>query len=177
MWELRSGRLISKLADTIGAIVTHSEINPDGRFIVSSETGKLLIWDRVTEQVLFRDDQPGIQQIKFMEGGEKVLSISCANINRKNEDAECADLIAVARVRNIPDGALQCSFEYSFKMIPGIPFRNAIITSDNSHIVVVTIDKLNKDSISIFNTNGNYMHKIALRGYNIKVWFVRCAIL
>lgn len=160
----------------MGAIVTHSEINPDGRFIVSSETGKLLIWDRVTEQVLFRDDQPGIQQIKFMEGGEKVLSISCANINRKNEDTECADLIAVARVRNIPDGALQCSFEYSFRMIPGIPFRNAIITSDNSHIVVVTIDKLNKDSISIFNTNGNYMHKIALRGYNIKVCLVRCAI-
>lgn len=173
IWETRSGKLLSKLADShLGAIVTHAEITPDGKFIVSSETGKLLIWNRVTEQVLFRDDQPGIQQVKFLDGGDKVLSISCANVNRKTEDAECADLIAVARVRNLPEGTLQCAFEYPFKIIPGIPFRNAIITSDNSHIVVVSVDKLNKDSISVFNTSGNHVHKIALRGYNIKVWIV-----
>lgn len=173
IWETRSGKLLSKLADShLGAIVTHAEITPDGKFIVSSETGKLLIWNRVTEQVLFRDDQPGIQQVKFLDGGDKVLSISCANVNRKSEDAECADLIAVARVRNLPEGTLQCAFEYPFKMIPGIPFRNAIITPDNSHIAVVSVDKLNKDSISVFNTSGNHVHKIALRGYNIKVWII-----
>lgn len=170
VWELRSGRLLSKLADShLGAIVTHAEITPDGKFIVSSETGKLLIWNRISEQVLFRDDQPGIQQIKFVDGGEKILAISCANINRKTEDAECGDLMALVRIRSIPDGVLQCAFDYPFKMIPGIPFRNAIITSDNSHIVVVTIDKANKDSISVFNSSGNHVHKIPLRGYNIKV--------
>lgn len=170
VWEIRSGRLLSKLADShLGAIVTHAEITPDGKYIISSETGKLLIWNRVSEQVLFRDDQPGIQQVKFLDGGDKVLAISCANINRKTEDAECGDLIAVARVRSIPDGSLQCAFEYPFKMIPGIPFRNAIITSDNTHIVVVSIDKANKDSIIIFNASGTLVHKIALRGYNIKV--------
>lgn len=153
----------------MGAIVTHAEITPDGKYIVSSETGKLLIWNRVSEQVLFRDDQPGIQQVKILEGGEKVLTISCANINRKTEDTECGDLIAVTRVRSIPDGTLQCAFDYPFKMIPGIPFRNAVVTSDNSHIVVVTIDKANKDSISVFNATGNHVHKIPLRGYNIKV--------
>lgn len=170
VWEIRSGHILSKLADShLGAIVTHAEITPDGKYIVSSETGKLLIWNRVSEQVLFRDDQPGIQQVKFWEGGDKVLTISCANINRKTEDAECGDLIALARVRCVPDGTLHCAFEYPFKMIPGIPFRNAIVTSDNSHIVVVTIDKANKDSISVFNASGNHVHKIALRGYNIKV--------
>ncbi|XP_031624197.1 uncharacterized protein LOC116341344 [Contarinia nasturtii] len=170
VWEIRSGRLLSKLADShLGAIVTQAEITSDGRYIVSSETGKLLIWNRVSEQVLYRDDsQPGIQQLKFLDGDEKVLAISCANINRKTDDTECGDLIATARIRSIPDGALQCEFEYSFKIIPGIPFRNAIITSDNNHIVVVTIDKANKDSISIFNSSGNHIHKIALRGYNIK---------
>lgn len=123
VWELRSSFLLSKLADShLGAIVTHAEITPDGKYIVSSETGKLLIWNRkwtkdvkkffstiiklylifagVTEQVLFRDDQPGIQQIKFLDGGERVLSISCVNINRKAEENENSDpLVAVARVK------------------------------------------------------------------------------
>lgn len=102
VWELRSGRILSKLADShLGAIVTHAEITPDGKYIVSSETGKMLIWNRVSEQVLFRDDQPGIQQIKFLDNGEKVLSVSCANINR-NAAEEGGDLIAVARMRTIP---------------------------------------------------------------------------
>lgn len=172
VWETRSGRLLSKLADShLGAIVTHAEITADGKYIVSSETGKLLIWNRVSEQVLFRDEQPGIQQIKFLEGGEKFLSISCSNINRKTEDAECGDLMALVRVRSIPDGILQCGFEYPFKVIPGISFRNAIVTSDSNHIVVVSVDKTNKDSIGIFNSSGNLVHKIALRGYNIKVRF------
>lgn len=51
----------------------------------------------------------------------------------------------------------------------GIPFRSAIVTSDNNHIIVVTVDKANKDSISVFNLSGNQVHKIALRTYNIKV--------
>lgn len=104
VWEIRSGRLLSKLADShLGAIVTHAEITPDGKYIVSSETGKILIWNRVSEQVLFRDDQPGIQQIKFLDNGERVLSISCKNINRKDSIAgeEAAALNALAKVRNI----------------------------------------------------------------------------
>lgn len=170
VWSPRSGHLLSKLADNhLGAIVTHAEITPNGKYIISSETGKLLIWNRVSEQVLFRDEQPGIQQIKLLNGGERVLTISCANINRKIEDAECGDLIAIARVRSIPEGTLQCAFEYPFKIIPGIPFRNAIITSDNSHFVVVAVDKANKDSISVYNMSGSHLHKIPLRGYNIKV--------
>lgn len=168
VWEIRSGRLLSKLADSrLGAIVTHAEITPDGKYIVSSETGKFLIWNRVSEQVLCREDQPGIQQVKFLEFGERVLSISCANINRNSAD-DAGDLIAVAKVRTMPTGILQFSFEYPFRMVPGIPFRNAVITADGSHIVVVTIDKLNKDCISVFNSTGNPVHKVPLRGCNIK---------
>lgn len=70
----------------------------------------------------------------------------------------------------ILDGTLLFSFEYPFRMIPGIPFRNAVITADGGYIVVVTIDKANKDCISVFNaTNGNHVHKVALKGCNIKV--------
>lgn len=104
VWEIRSGRLLSKLADShLGAIVTHAEITPDGKYIVSSETGKLLIWNRVSEQVLFRDDQPGIQQIKFLDNGDRVMSISCKNINRKDSTAceETASLNALAKIRSL----------------------------------------------------------------------------
>lgn len=168
VWEIRSGHLLSNLADSrLGAIVTHAEITPDGKYIISSETGKFLIWNRVSEQVLFRDDQPGIQQIKFLDGGERVLAISCSNINRKIED-ENGDLIATAKVRSTFDGTTLFSFEYPFRMIPGIPFRNAVVTADASHIVVVTIDKQNKDCIGVFNAIGNHIHKIALRSCNIK---------
>lgn len=101
VWEIRSGRLLSKLADNhLGAIVTHAEITPDGKHIVSSETGKILVWNRVSEQVLYRDDQPGIQQIKFLEHGEKVLSISCTNINKICDDE--SGLLALAQVRSLP---------------------------------------------------------------------------
>lgn len=169
VWEIRSGRLLSKLADSrLGAIVTHAEITSDGKYIVSSETGKFIIWNRVSEQVLCREDLPGIQQVKFLEFGERVLTISCANINRNTAD-DGGDLIAVAKVRTMPTGTLQFAFEYPFRMIPGISFRNAVITADSSHIVVVTIDKMNKDCISVFNAIGNYVHKVPLRGCNIKV--------
>lgn len=101
VWEIRSGRILSKLADNhLGAIVTHAEITPDGKHIVSSETGKILVWNRVSEQVLYRDDQPGIQQIKFLDHGEKVLSISCANINKTCDDE--SGLLALAQVRSLP---------------------------------------------------------------------------
>lgn len=103
IWELRSGRLLSKLADShLGAIVTHAEITPDGKFIVSAETGKLLIWNRVSEQVLFRYDQPGILQIKIFENGEKVLSISCANMTIETAAGDDGQgLVAVAYIRSL----------------------------------------------------------------------------
>lgn len=109
VWEIRSGRLISNLADSrLGAIVTHAEITPDGKYIVSSETGKVLIWNRVSEQVLFRDDQLGIQQIKYLQNGEKVLVISCKALTIKKDPAKLhsdddkAALQAVAIVRTVP---------------------------------------------------------------------------
>lgn len=56
-------------------------------------------------------------------------------------------------------------------MIPGIPFRQAAVSSDNSYIIVVTIDKGMKDCIGIYNaTSGNYLHKVAFKGCNIKVF-------
>jgi len=111
VWETRSGRLLAKLADSpLGAIVTHAEITPDGRYIISSETGKFLVWNRVSEQVVFRDDQPGIQQITLMDYGYKVLTVSVPNINQRDILAAAAGgsadeanrLTAITTMRSVP---------------------------------------------------------------------------
>ncbi|KAJ8982590.1 hypothetical protein NQ317_005062 [Molorchus minor] len=48
VWDLKVGKLIAKLADSpLGAIIHHI-----------SQTGNLLIWLRLTQQVIFKDQQP-----------------------------------------------------------------------------------------------------------------------
>ncbi|ALC45346.1 CG10185 [Drosophila busckii] len=163
VWETRSGRLLSKLADSpLGAIVTHAEITPDGRYIISSETGKFLIWNRVSEQVVYRDDQPGIQQITLMDYGYKVLTVSVPNINQSAaavaaSSDETNRLTAITTVRAVPEGTILFRFEYSMRMITGMPFRQSVITADNAYIVVVTVDKSNKDCLAVYSaTNGAF---------------------
>lgn len=63
-------------------------------------------------------------------------------------------------------------------MIPGIPFRQAVVSSDGSYIIVVTVDKGMKDCIAIYNaTTGNYLHKVAFKGCNIKVCYPNASML
>ncbi|XP_065084724.1 NACHT and WD repeat domain-containing protein 2 [Ochlerotatus camptorhynchus] len=173
VWEIRTGRLLSKLADSpLGAIVTHAEITPDGRYIVSSETGKILIWNRVTEQVLSRDSQPGIQQLNFLDNGEKFLAVSCPNATSASASMTGGDdqkLMAQVKIRSIPDGQTIFNFEYPVRLVPGLPFRCAVVTADGQHIVCTSVDKNNKDSVWVYNaTNGTHEHKISLKGCNIK---------
>ncbi|XP_039442775.1 NACHT and WD repeat domain-containing protein 2 [Culex pipiens pallens] len=171
VWEIRTGRLLSKLADSpLGAIVTHAIVTPDGRYIVSSETGKILIWNRVTEQVLSRDSQPGCMQINFLENGEKFLAVSCPNASASMAaPGDEQKLLAHAIVRGIPDGQTVFNFDYPVRLVPGLPFRCAVVTVDGQHIVCASIDKNNKDSIWVYNANnGMHEHKISLKGCNIK---------
>ena len=171
VWELKTGRLLARLADSpLGAIVTHAEITPNGKHIISSETGKIIVWNRVTEQVLYKSDQPGIQQITLLEHGEKFLAVSCPNFNSANQlGNEEQKLTAKAIVRSIPDGEILYKFEYPVKSIPGVSFRMAVVSADCSTITVATIDKTNKDSLSVYNAeNGNHLHKVSLRGCGIK---------
>jgi WD40 repeat protein len=151
VWELKTGRLLSKLADSpLGAIVTHAEITPNGKYIVSSETGKLIIWNRVTEQVLYKDDQPGIQQITLLEEGEKVLTVSCKEFNLANQlGNEEQKLTAKAIVRSIPDGDLMYKFEFVIKSLPGIPIRLPVVSADGQYIICTSIDKNGKDALAV----------------------------
>lgn len=123
VWDSRSGRLMAKLADSpLGAIVTHAEITPDGRYVISSETGKFLIWNRVSEQVVYRDDQPGIQQITLMDYGYKVLTVSVPNINQR-------DLLAAAAA-GAGDEPNRLTAITTVRAVPGrIPYRDFNVVS------------------------------------------------
>lgn len=179
VWNIIQGRLLAKLADSpLGAIVTKAEITNNGKYILSSETGKLLIWNRVSEQVLYRHDQPNIQQITFLENQEKILVVSCQNnqptVTHTTEEGApppaSNKFVAWATVRNVPEGNILFSFEFNIRLIPGIPFRQAVLTADWQHIIVVAVDKGNKDYVGVYSgTNGSLIQKITLKGCNIKV--------
>ncbi|XP_049825029.1 NACHT and WD repeat domain-containing protein 2 [Aethina tumida] len=167
VWDLRIGKLVCKLADSpLGAIVTHAIITPDGKYIISAETGNLLIWLRLTQQVVFKDEQPGIKQLTLIDSGTKVLSIS------KPSNPPGSDLVrtvATVCLREIPSGEMIYSFEYPVRSITGVPFRPAVVTSDNQHLVVSAADKTNRDCLIVHNAqNGAPVHKITLKQCGIK---------
>lgn len=62
------------------------------------------------------------------------------------------------------------TFEYPVRSITGVPFRNAVVTSDNQHLVVAAADKTNRDCIMAYNAqNGNLVQRIPLKMCGIKV--------
>lgn len=127
------------------------------------------MWNRVTEQVLYKDDQPGIQQITLLDNGEKCLVVSCPNLSNANQMSEDQKLTAKAIVRSIPDGEILYKFEYAVKSVAGVPFRCAVVSADGSLIITATIDKTNKDALSVYSTeNGSHLHKVTLRGSGVK---------
>lgn len=72
--------------------------------------------------------------------------------------------------RIIVDGEMAFTFEYPVRSITGIPFRPAVVTSDEQHIVVSAADKTNRDCVMVYSAeNGNLVHRIPLRSCGIKV--------
>ncbi|XP_057664227.1 NACHT and WD repeat domain-containing protein 2 [Diorhabda carinulata] len=167
VWDLRIGKLTAKLADSpLGAIVTHAIITPDGKYIISAESGNILIWLRLTQQVIFKEEQPGIKQLTLMDHGTKILSIS------KPSNPPGTDFIrtmATVCIREIPNGEMIYSFEYAVRSITGVPFRPAVVTSDDQHLVMAGADKTNRDCIFVYNAlSGTFIHRIGLKMCAIK---------
>lgn len=69
----------------------------------------------------------------------------------------------------ISDGMTLFSFEYPIRLIPGHSFRCAVVSVDNTYIIACTVDKMNKDCLSVYNaSSGNHLLKIPLKACNIK---------
>ncbi|KAF5284944.1 hypothetical protein FQA39_LY16899 [Lamprigera yunnana] len=167
VWDLRIGKIKAKLADSpLGAIVTHALITSDGRYIVSAESGNILIWLRITEQVIFKEEQVGIRQLTLIDDNSKILAISTPNIPLGSDATRST---ATACVRNIPGGDTVYTFEYTVRNVTGMPFKVAVITSDGQHLILCAADKTNRDCVIVHNAKtGALVHRITLRQCGIK---------
>lgn len=107
VWNIQSGKLVSKLADSpLGAIVTHAAITHDGKYIISIESGNVLVWNRVTEQVLYKKEQLDVRQLSLIQqqtldsnSGIKFIAISRPN---NPVGIECMKTTATLIMRSIP---------------------------------------------------------------------------
>ncbi|GFG36815.1 hypothetical protein Cfor_08648 [Coptotermes formosanus] len=154
VWDMLVGRLIARLADSpLGAIVTHAAITADSKYIVSAESGNILIWNRLTEQVLFKEEQPGVKQITLLDNGQRFMAIS----RRPDSGAD------VTRI-NAAIGACIYSAEYPVRCVAGTPFKSGVVTCDGMNIVVIGADKGSRDAIFVFHAQtGSLLNKIPLK--------------
>jgi len=65
---------------------------------VSAESGNILIWNRLTEQVLFKEEQPGVKQITLLDNGQRFMAIS----RRPDSGAEVTRINTTIVTRTIP---------------------------------------------------------------------------
>ncbi|TMW50163.1 hypothetical protein DOY81_004788, partial [Sarcophaga bullata] len=99
------------------------------------------------------------------------MTVSCPNINQKDirELEDVNRLVAITIVRAVPEGSTLFRFEFPIRMIPGLPFRQAVISSDGTYIIVCSVDKANKDCLAVYNaTNGTFISKVLLKACSIK---------
>lgn len=173
IWDINTGRLIQQLADNLlGAIVTHALITPDGKYVVCSESGNVLIWNRILCRVVFKQQQPGIQQIMFLDDATKCLVVSKKEEACNNADAQ-QNVDATAIVRSVPDGKIIYQFDYQIRNATGMEFKDLVVTADGLNIIALASDKGHREALHIFNaTNGQYVTKIVLKQSGMKVYSV-----
>jgi hypothetical protein len=74
---------------------------------VSAESGNILIWNRLTEQVLFKEEQPGVRQITLLDGSQRFLAIS----RPSDSGADVTRINATIVTRTIPGKLLQSLYK------------------------------------------------------------------
>lgn len=162
VWNLQAGKLVSKLADSpLGAIVTHASIAHDGKYIVSIESGNVLIWNRVTEQVLFKEEQQDVRQLTLLQESTKFIAVSRPS---NPMGVECSKTTANLVMRSIPDGKTLFAFDYPVRCHTGTPFRKVVLTSDGQYLVVPGAEKSNRDFIITYNAKtGIIINRIPIK--------------
>lgn len=70
------------------------------RYIVSAESGNIIIWNRLTETVLFKEEQTSVIQLTLLENDTKFLTVSkpCT----QGIVDEVVKPLAIGIVRSIP---------------------------------------------------------------------------
>lgn len=143
VWNLDTGRLMKTLATSAhSSIVTHSAITADAAYVISAESGNILLWDVTKEKVIHQDAQKDVQQILLTDNDAKYLTVSKVAFNR----CRCV-------CRELPSALQIYEFEYVMKK-----YRDVVVTSDGLFLVVPTMDK-SGDRLGVYHTNtGTHMY-------------------
>ncbi|XP_069948531.1 NACHT and WD repeat domain-containing protein 2 [Cherax quadricarinatus] len=152
IWNLRLGKLVSKLADSpLGAIVTHAGITSNSRYIVSTESGNVLIWNVRAEAVVFKAEQKNVQQLLLLDDDTKCVTVSKVSM-------ESGELWCHLVTRSIPCGQVVYELDY-----PVRSFRQIAVTADGLFLVIPSVDGL-KDVLLIYHARtGTLVHKMPLK--------------
>ena len=148
IWNLDTGRLTTTLATSAhSSIVTHSIITADAAYVISAESGNVMLWDVSKEKVIHQDVQKDVQQLLLTDGDAKYLTVSKVAFNR----CRCV-------CRELPSALQIYEFEFLIKR-----YRDLVVTSDGLFLVVLTTDKTG-DRISVYHNNtGTHMYDAALK--------------
>ncbi|KAK4290424.1 hypothetical protein Pmani_036667 [Petrolisthes manimaculis] len=152
IWNLRLGKLVSKLADSpLGAIVTHAAITNNARYIVSTESGNVLIWNVHAEAVVYKTEQKSVQQLMLLDEDTKVVTVSKVS-------QESGELWCCLVTRSVPSGAPVYQLDYPIRS-----FRQVAVTADGLFLVIPSVDGI-KDALIIYHAKtGTLVHKMPLK--------------
>ncbi|KAK3849709.1 hypothetical protein Pcinc_043548 [Petrolisthes cinctipes] len=152
IWNLRLGKLVSKLADSpLGAIVTHAAITNNARYIVSTESGNVLFWNVHAEAVVYKTEQKNVHQLMLLDEDTKVVTVSKVS-------HESGELWCCLVTRSVPSGAPVYQLDYPIRS-----FREVAVTADGLFLVIPSVDGI-KDALIIYHAKtGTLVHKMPLK--------------
>lgn len=74
---MKNGKLLAKLADSpLGAIVTHAEITRDGKYIISAESGFVIVWSSDENGVIYKGEQESVKQLILIDEDTAFVTVS-----------------------------------------------------------------------------------------------------
>ncbi|XP_065565326.1 NACHT and WD repeat domain-containing protein 2-like isoform X3 [Artemia franciscana] len=152
IWHLTTGKLVTRLADSpLGAIVTHAVVTKDGEYIISAESGNILIWNLPHKKVIYKTEQQNIKQLRLIgDMDSRFMAVSTSR------DLTSGELRSEICVRMIPEGYLEYKIESTLKS-----FRPVVISSDNQTLIFLGAEK-GKDMIFAYQAeNGLLLNKFA----------------
>ncbi|KAI1303164.1 NACHT and WD repeat domain-containing protein 2 [Halotydeus destructor] len=159
VWNLKDAKLQTTLSDAqIGAIVTHAVVTENGHYLLSIESGKLLVWDLDTSSVLRRQEQPNV---KFMALAAK----SSLAILVSFQDEQPSEVYKAYKLTCITVPDITLIYEIEFTIRKKDPLRGPQTTVDNQYLVVPVVSQdeegVDRDFLFVYYlTTGDLMRKI-----------------
>ena len=144
VWDLGTGRLTKTLATRAHtSVVTHSAITADGAYVVSAESGNVLLWDVAKAVVVREKTYSDVQQLLLIHNDSKILIVFKVAPNH----CRCV-------FRRVPRWYINHEFDFEITK-----YRDVVVTSDGLLLVVPMADQ-SGDCLRVYNirTRPEHMH-------------------